>query len=189
MRELFSAYIAVLTLAVIGIAQNPGPKYRDSIRSSCLDSSFLSISAHTLRHDGFPDVELRLTDPKGHVTGNGSRENEIPNSQYGQIVEIPQHPTLSKAVAVEVCQAVQGRYAFTVTEHGGSQYRITVRGNDGKDGNESQVLSFQAHGDRTCQYRFYFLMAEGKVSIRWLDTNDHPLPFLERPECEAVPRT
>jgi hypothetical protein len=34
---------------------------------------------------------------------------------------------------------------------------------------------------------FHFVMAKGKVAIQWLDTDDHPLDFLDHPVCEAVP--
>jgi hypothetical protein len=188
MRTLFLIYLVVIVLAATGDAQTSEPEYRDSIHLSCLESPFLSVSAHTPRHDGFPDVEIRLTNPQGRSAGNGPHDNQIPKSQYGKVAEMPKRPNISKAVAVEVCDAIAGRYVIRVTEHGSAEYRITVRGGGDKVDTNAQILYLRPDGERTCEYRFYFLIAEGKAAIRWLDNGDHPLEFLRHPECGPVPR-
>lgn len=85
--------------------------------------------------------------------------------------------------------ATAGRYAFTVSEHDSSPYTISVTGDDGKDGNESETLNRRPDRERVCQFRFYFAMAGGKVSIEWVDKDNRPLPFLEKPDCDPVPST
>jgi hypothetical protein len=111
----------------------------------------------------------------------------MPNSHYGKIAEIPKVPERSKAVAIEVCGATAGRYAFTVSEHDSSAYAISITGDDGKESNiETETLNRRPDGERVCPFRFYFSMAGGKVSIEWLDKDNRPLPFLEKPDCEPV---
>ena len=189
MRGLLPVYLVVLALGATGTSRSTEPEYSASIHLSCHDSPFLSISAQTPRRDNFPDVELRLTDPLGRHAGSGSHDHQIPNAQYGKIVEIPtRRPSLSKAVAVEVCNAIAGRYIFTVTEHGKAEYRVSVSGADGKYLVVSEVLNLSADGDRTCQYRFLFSMPKSKANIRWLDNKDRPLAFLQHPVCAPVPR-
>ncbi len=96
-------------------------------------------------------------------------------------------PERSKAVAIEVCNARPGRYTFTVSEHDNARYTISITGDDGKDGNESEMLNRRPDGERVCQFRFYFSMAGGKVSIEWVDKDNRPLPFLKKPDCDPVP--
>jgi hypothetical protein len=132
-------------------------------------------------------VDLRLTDPKERSSGSGRQDHPIPNSYYGRVVDMPKNPDKSKAVAVEVCGAMPGRYRFTVSEHGRGEYFVTVSGEDGKYGSQSQPLRLHADGGRVCQYHFRFLMGEGKVAILWLDSSGHPLGFSEYPGCETLP--
>ena len=70
---------------------------QDSLAFSCLDKPFVSVAVTTPNHDGFPAVELVLRDPMGRVSGFESGDNPIPNSAYGNIVQMPEHPLRSKA--------------------------------------------------------------------------------------------
>ena len=159
-----------------------------SLRFSCLNSGFLSVSAHTPQHDGFPDVDLRLVDPLGRTAGAGRNERPIPSSQYGKIFEIRQQPQKSRAVAVEICDAIPGRYVITILEHSDAEYRVTVRGEGArKTGMEGLILYPAAEGNRTCRYKFDFVPKQKEVA-RWLDDRDRPLRPWEQPACSPIPR-
>jgi hypothetical protein len=134
MRHVVPICVVVVFLAATSSTPASEHEYTDSLRYSCFDHPFLSVSAQVAEHEAFPDVDLRLTDPKGRNTGNGRQDRPIPNSHYGKIVEMPKHPERSKAVAVEVCDAIEGRYSFTVSEHGRGDYIVSVGGDDGKYG-------------------------------------------------------
>ena len=188
MPRRFRIQLVVLVLVACGTASMSELRYRNSLKYSCLKSPFIAVVACSTRHDGFPDVELSLTDPRGRNAGKGAHGNRIPRSRYGRMVEIPKSPDMSKAVAVEVCDAVPGRYIFTVTEHGSAEYHIDVKGYDGKGGNLQHMLNRRNYGDRTCQFRFRFLMAENEVKIDWLDEADQPFFDTPRPVCNPVPR-
>jgi len=176
----FRIHLIVFVLAVWGTATSE-PRYRNSLEYSCLKSPFIGVSAYSPRHDGFPDVELSLTDPRGRNAGKDQHGVSIPHNQYGRIVEIPKSPEMSRSVALEVCDAVTGRYILTVTEHGRAEYHIDVKGYDGKSGNLQHSLNRRADGDRTCQYRFRFLMAEGEVKIDWLTKLTSPSSTIRGP--------
>jgi hypothetical protein len=180
---LLQLWIVLPLLAVPVSAQTANSEYPESLRFSCLSASFLSVSADTLPRDDFPDVELRLVDPSGRSAGAGYHKRRIPHSRSGKIIQIPKHPEI-KAVAVEICHAIPGRYLLTVAEHGKRQYGISITGDDGKTGNESLGKYFQPDGDRVCEYRFSFSMNVGSVSIRWLDRDNRPLLT---PTCDLVP--
>jgi hypothetical protein len=191
MRNAFfpSLVLILCRIAAAGQATTTDPS--ESIRFSCLDSRFLRVSAHVPKHDRFPDVELQLTDELGQQAGDGKYNRRIPHSQYGRITELPKMPNRSKAVAVEVCDAKPGRYLFSVSEHGNAPYRISVTGGDGTSsntGNETQIIYRQPSGDRGCRFSFDFFLTDGKVTIRWLDKEKHPLPFAVPPDCDPVPR-
>jgi hypothetical protein len=188
LRFLFP--VMLLTLAGPTGAANSG--YSQSLHLACLNDPFLSVSVSAPRHDRFIDIELGLIDPAGRKAGSGGNDNHpIPRSQYGKVVEIPSHPESSKAVAVEICGAMPGRYLISVSEHGTLDYRLTVRGDDGTEsnyGNESEPVNLHADGDRMCRYRFNLSMEDGYLAIRWLDSAGHPLKFSEHPTCDVVPR-
>jgi hypothetical protein len=189
MRNLLPLGAILFLAGAAANAQTSRPEYSESLHYSCLDSPFLKISAHFPRRDSFPAVEMRLTDPSGRNAGGTTDAHQIPNSHYGRIVEMPKQPDISKAVAIEICDARPGRYLMTTSERGGAEYRISVTGDDGKNENETQILYVRTAEDgRTCRYRFYFLMADGKVAIRWLDDTNHPLRFGQQPDCDPGPR-
>jgi hypothetical protein len=178
----------LFVFATVAWAQTKKSEYTNSLHYSCFDRPFLSVSAHVPDRRSFPNVELQLTDQYGRRAGIGKYNRGIPNSHYGNVAEIPKVPERSKAVAVEVCGATSGRYALTVSEHDNSPYTISVTGDDGKDGNQSEDQNRRPDGERVCQFRFYFSMAAGKVSIEWVDKDNRPLPFLATPDCDPVTR-
>lgn len=180
MRTIVAVIIAAIA-AHAGNTKRVEPKPRPSLRFSCLKKPFLSVSLHTPKHDRFPDVELRLIDPRGR-SGDGAGANRIPKSQSGRVIEMPGQPY--KAVAVEVCDAIPGAYALIVSQHGGERYRIGVSGHDGGLGNDAMGYDLDAHPDRTCRYWFRFSM--GPVKVRWLEGTNHMQTG--EPACEAVPR-
>jgi len=186
---LFLLFVIGFTTLAPGEQANSG--YSESLRYSCFDKPFLSISGHSPKHDRFPDIELEVRDTSGAQAGYGKYERRIPESRYGRVAEIPKAPEHSRAVAVEVCNAKAGRYTFTVYEHGNFPYRISVTGDDGRnsnEGNETQIIYRQPNQGTACRFSFDFLMSDGKVTIHWLDKENRPLPFAVAPSCEPVPR-
>jgi hypothetical protein len=188
MRDAHLVCLSLLCLLLSVHAQKGIPQYSDTLHYSCFDSPFLGIEAYAPDHRSFPNVELELVDPSGRRAGSGQQELTIPHSHYGKIVEIPEYPARSKAIAVEICDAIGGRYIFSVLEHDKTQFKIAVKGYDGKDGEQIAILNNVSGGDRTCQYKFDFSVVKGKVAIRWLDRTNHPLPLLEEPTCGTVSR-
>jgi len=188
-RLLFLLIIVLLTPTAWGqVAANP----QESLRFSCVDKAFLSISLSTPRRDQFLNLDIGLADPAGRTVGMGHSDHPIPNSQYAKVIEIPSHPERSKAVAIEICGASPGVYLVTVSERAGLDYRLTVRADDGSgsnNGNDAEPVPIRGEGDRVCHYTFKLEMQNGVVSIRWLDKSGHHLRFAELPTCDAVPRT
>ena len=184
MRPLAAAIIAAIA-AQAGNVKRVEPKPRPSLRFSCFNKPFLSVSLHTQKRDRFPAVELRLIDPRGR-SGDGTGAKRIRKSQSGRVIQIPGHPTISKAIAVEVCDAIPGDYAVIVSEHNDEQYGFVVSGDDGGPGNEAMSSGLYAHPDRTCRYWFRFSMGAGHmVTVRWLESINH-MQTIE-PVCEPVP--
>jgi hypothetical protein len=109
-----SLLIVLLAFATAALAQTKQSHYSNSLRFSCFDLPYLSVSAHVPGRRSFPNVELQLTDQSGRRAGIGKYDSRIPNSRYGKTAEIPKVPDRSKAIAIEVCGARAGRYAFTV---------------------------------------------------------------------------
>jgi len=191
MSRLLFLPLVLAAFTALAKAEQANPPYSESLRFSCFDKPFLSISAHSPKHDRFPDIQLEVTDGLGQRAGYGNYQRRIPESHYGKIAEIPKAPDRSRAVAVEVCNAKPGRYTFTVSEHGNFPYRISVTRDDGtgsNTGNETRIICWQSNEDRVCRLSFDFLVSGGKVTIRWLDKENHPLPFAVPPGCDPVPR-
>lgn len=192
MKRLWILPLFLFMLMGIASPQSAQSKYTPSLRYTCFDSAFLSVSVSAPRHDSFVNVELGLTDPKGRTAGMDHGNSSIEGSRYGKVVEMPSHPESSKAVAVEICGAIPGMYLISVSEHGNFDYRLTVDGDDGtrtNQGNESQPVNLHADGERLCRFRFNLQMAKGKLEIDWIDTTGRPLALGEFPHCEPIPRT
>jgi len=156
---------------------------------NCLEQPFLSVSMSVPQHDKFPNMDIGLVDPAGRTAGIEHHDHSIPHSQYGRVIEIPSHPELSKAVAVEICNPHLGAYLISVSESGDQHYRLSVRASDGSGAMLAEPVNLRADGDRICHYRFKLEMQTKHVVIRWLDKNGESLSFGERPTCDAVPRT
>lgn len=153
-----------------------------SLRYSCFNKPFLTVSAHVPRHDSFPAVDLLLTDPRGRSVGHDRAAEKIPNSQYGKTIEIPGHLSQSRAVAAEVCGAIRGDYILVVSEHDDVPYLISIGGNAAEGGDQFIIARFYPHGARTCRYRFSFLMDEGS-NVHWLADAQHRG---DHPVCELI---
>jgi hypothetical protein len=192
MRRLALPQLCLLLMLIAaGSTTTWATEYAQSLRYSCFHDPFLSVSVSPPRRDSFVNIELGLVDPNGRSAGGGHHGDAIPRSQYGNVVEIPSHPEISKVVAVEICGAMPGAYLISVSEHGDFGYRLTVSGDDGtgsNQGNETRPVNLHTDGDRMCHFRFNFRMKNGKVAIQWLDYTGHPLAFAEFPTCEPIPR-
>jgi len=132
------------------------------------------------------DGELRLVDPLGHKAGRDSENHQIPKSSYGKIVEHPDHPEISKAIAVEVCDPKAGTYEITVWEHTKGPYRIRVATHQ-HSVYYSDYLYPVAESGRACDYKFEFRPTEG-YPIRWLDVQGDLMPISEHPRCIPLQR-
>jgi hypothetical protein len=187
MRRLaLTQLFLLLMLIAVGSTTLGATEYLQTLQLSCFDNPFLSVSVSAPRHDSFVNVDVGLVDPKGRSVGSGHHGPAIPRSQYGKVVDAPQHPEMTKAVAVEICGALPGVYLISVREHGNLDYRLTVRGDDGtrsNQGNEAQFVNLHADSDRVCHYRFDFRMVKGTVGIQWLDNTGHPLASADSPTC------
>jgi hypothetical protein len=161
-------------------ASDPAAK-EESLAPSCVGRSFVSVAAMIPRRDGFPSVQLALTDPLGRTAGRSSAGEQIPDARYGNIVQIPPQPERSKARAVEVCGAEEGIYNFVVQEERDGPYLIVVTGRSAKN-EDSEILNHVGRKDRIRSYRFRFTVVDGRVRVRWLDTEGHEQTMIEDPE-------
>src|SRR5690242_6210245 len=128
---------ATLIIQLAAFAGGKEVRTAVSLRYSCYDKPFLSVSVSTLQRNTFPSVELRILDPLGRSFGTGSNGERNPRSQSGRVVEIPKHQQHSKAIAVEICDAIPGDYSVDVSELSNAQYWLSVSADDGKTGNEA----------------------------------------------------
>jgi hypothetical protein len=149
---------------------------------SCLGRPFVSVAAMTPRRDGFPAVELVLTDPLGRTAGAGLHGKQIPESSYGNIVEIPRHPQRSKARAVEVCNAEQGIYEVKVEELAIDPYLLVANGDGDVDKADSAILNHIGRKGRIRRYRFKVTIKDRQVTLSWLDAQGHQQLLIETPE-------
>jgi hypothetical protein len=186
MGRALALLVIILFTVTASETQTKSSNSRQSLRYSCIDKPFLSVSAYTAGHASFPDIELRLIDPLGRSSGNASEGKRIPSTQYGRVIETPKHATRSKAIAVEVCEAIQGDYLVVVSEHGEEEYGLSVRADDGGTGSEGMGSAFHSVRDRTCKFQFRFLMKDHSVTLRWV--RDHVQIADPDPICE-IPQT
>jgi hypothetical protein len=154
---------------------------------SCFDKPYVGVIARNPQRDAFPDIELRLMDPEGRTAGYGSHKSTIPNSHYARVIEIPSVPSLSKAVAVEVCGASQGQYELTVREGADFSYILAARSGGGNITDETQGLNRVAQTGRTCQYKFTFTLQDGHARLKWIDQDGSPYGPGDEVPC-IVPR-
>lgn len=176
-----------LVVLVIGLAAGQAVakevKPALSLHYSCLNKPFLSVSVFTPSHDSFPDVELRLIDAGGQPLPS-RKHKRVSKFQSGRVIEIPRLPAKSKAVAVEVCDAVQGDYALVVSEYANAEYLLAVRADDGNTGNEAMSSGISSRRGRTCTYPFRVLMQYRSVRVRWLESNEPMQAAFPDPICK-----
>jgi|HubBroStandDraft_2_1064218.scaffolds.fasta_scaffold25008_1 hypothetical protein len=187
MRRGLAFLLIILLTVPAGETQTKSSKPRQSLHYSCLDKPFLSVSAYAAGHTSFPDVGLRLIDPLGRSSGNDSEEKPIPNNQYGPVIEIPKHATRSKAIAIEVCDSMQGDYLVIVSEHDKQEYGLAISAHDGGAGNEAIGSTFHSRGDRACKLQFRFLMRDHTVTLRWMRDQVQvadPNPICDLPQTD-----
>jgi hypothetical protein len=110
-----------------------------------------------------------LKDAHGRSAGNRSGGVEIPDSRYGGIVEIPNMPDHSRSLAIEVCNAQQGRYELKLRETKDEAYRLTVSGRGNTKNSESLLLHHIGNAGSVRQYAFTFRIVGSKLVLRWLD--------------------
>lgn len=177
---------ALVTMFLIGIwisaFAGDSAETKESMMFSCLGRPFVGVAAMTPQRDGFPAVRLMLTDPLGRTAGEGSRGRRIPESSYGNIVEIPQHPDRSKARAVEVCNAEQGVYEIRVEELATDPYLLLASGDGAADKSDSAILNHIGRKGRIRQYRFKFTIKDRRLSLNWLDAQGREQLLIETPE-------
>jgi len=116
---LTSARMA-LCLAVVSVtttAQDHPRNIPDSLEFHCFDLPFVGIYARTRNRDTVPAVQLQLTDPLGRTAGKNPGSGKIPDSTYGEVVQLPGRSLQSKALALEVCNASEGIYKITIGRH------------------------------------------------------------------------
>ncbi len=180
MKALFISF-GVLVVALPISAQN-ATNVKESLRFSCNNRPFLSISVSTMNRDSFPEVELKLKDPNGKAVGAGGAGKAVPNSQYGRVVEIPKIPR-TKAIAIEICDSIQGDYEVTLRElDSGSQYRLSVRADDGRNtntGNISRTSYYESKG-RLCRFGMRVRFEKDDALIYWLNDSGDTTP---QPSC------
>ena len=176
---LFVVSLAVYSLVGIGEAST---KPRNSLAFSCLDSPFISFFAAGPAHRTFPAVSLSLIDPLGRSGGSGTKNDAIPDSHYGPVVEIPEHPEYSKSLALEICNAEQGVYEVKVTELGNEPYVLGVRASAKHENGETLLLHHTSEKERIRQYRFRFRIEEKGLTLGWLDKDDKEQIKIEESE-------
>jgi hypothetical protein len=175
-------FIIFLGVSSSLLSQDSSREARKSFGFSCLRKPFVSVSASTPKRDRAPSVQLQLTDPSGRTKGNGTRGLKIPSSRYGEVVQIPNAPNSSRAIAIEVCDAEQGTYEFHVREAGIQPYLLEVRGMGDTDNIETLALHHVALDGRRRSYKFIFKIDGRHVTVRWLDDAGQELQRVENNE-------
>ncbi|HEX6879642.1 MAG TPA: hypothetical protein VF135_04690 [Terriglobales bacterium] len=114
--------------------------------------------------------------------GAGTTGKTIPGSQYGRVFEIPKTPG-TKAVAAEICDAATGDYEVTLRESdSGSQYRLSVRVDDGRNSNAGNVNwdSYYVSEGRRCRFAMRIRFENDDALLYWLTASG---ATTETPPC------
>jgi hypothetical protein len=166
----------VLSATFVSIAAQDSPGHaKESLQFSCPTQPFIDVSASTPKHDALPTVDLTLTDPKSRIAGRGTGEKRIPDSRYGEVIEIPSAPERSLSLIVEACNAQQGEYHIKIVERGSDPYRLSVRGS-AKEASEILVLQHISREGRHLQYVFRFRIDHGRAVVRWVNGEGSDVP-------------
>jgi hypothetical protein len=166
--------ILILTTGLSAAAQDGTSRNKESLALHCSEKPFLSVSVRTRNRDVVPAIKLSLTDPLGRWQGDPARSPRIPDSSYGEIVQIPNLPDRSRARAIEVCDAEQGVYKLGVEEVGDEPYVVDVTADaPNADTVPSLLLHHIAQKGRIGHYQFRLRITDGQVNIKWLDRTGH----------------
>jgi hypothetical protein len=187
MRKSFAVLIIALT-AGNASAKDASPAV--SLLYSCSDKLFLSVSVATFDRRHFPDVRFKLTDPAGKALGSGVKRKLFPKARYGRVIGIRSNPARSKAIAAEICGAMQGDYEVNLSEQGSEKYRLAVQADEGSHDSDSMESIFMPREGRTCTVKFRVRMIEPHiVNVHWLRSADNVQTSEPDPACElATPR-
>ncbi len=161
--------------------QGPSSEVRKSLGFQCIDHHFVGVYARTKARDVPPHLQLTVTDPMGRMQGEkAERTATIPNSFYGAVFRVPEHPELSTGLAVEICDAMTGTYEITVKEQGSEPYVLDVTGAGNViEGANSQLLHHIPKPGRVLHYKFLYRVEEKRVVVRWLDDENRERVLLE----------
>jgi hypothetical protein len=157
----------------------------DPLEYSCPDKPYLELSASLPGHAAFPEVELQVMDGQRRTTGFGDSTKRIPRSSYRRLVEIPDAPDNSKAVAIEICDAKPDSYELLVLEKKQESYILTLRG-VAASGTHSATMPRFAQPERTCRYRFVFAIMSDSIRLEWTDKFGKPIGAGADVPCEIV---
>jgi hypothetical protein len=174
-----SAVATVVATCCFAIPQDNSARTRESLARHCFNEAFVSLSARTRNRDTIPNVSLLLTDPLGRMQGEGVRGAGIPTSSYGQIVQVLSSPQRSRALAIEVCGAVEGEYEVMVKEQGTENYVVDLAARYRETSTLSLLLYHHAQYGRTRKYRFTFRVEKKEAVVRWLDSDGREVMELE----------
>lgn len=179
-----AVFVSTVLILSSALVQGSQSKPQKSLGFSCLRRSFISVAASTPKRDRIPSVQLELTDPAGRSTGADTNGQGIPSSRYAEVVELPQAPNRSKAIAVEVCEAEQGVYQVQVHEVGLGQYLLSIRAlwTGAADNMETLVQRNLGNKGRTRGYKFIYRIEDRQIVVRWLDEQGRELDRLEHNE-------
>jgi len=178
LKDRFTIAIVALLFAVISAsaaAQDNPAHVQESRAYHCLDVPFVGIYARTRDRGATPAIQLLLTDPLGRTAGEGSSGVRVPDSGYGEVVQVQSNPQHSKALGAEICNAKEGTYEIAVRENGSAPYVLDVSGRGKTVDGQSLLLHHTAKEGRTLYYRFTFHIKNRHVLLRWLDTQGHEL--------------
>jgi len=167
---MLRSHILLLAVFTCPLASQTSPtEARTSHAFSCLDKPFVSVSGSTKDHESIPALGLSVTDPLSRTDGFVSKRGNIPDSTYGPVIEIPNLPERSRALAFEICNAEQGVYEIKISELGDEAYRLSVSGRGSTKNDEALVLHHVSQEGRIRHYRFIFRIEGDKLILRWLD--------------------
>lgn len=178
--------LAVLIIALTAGKASTKDAAPVSLLYSCSDKLFLSVSVATLDRRHFPDDQFKLTDPAGRALGLGAKHKPFAKARYGRVIGIRSNPARSKAIAAEICGAMQGDYVVDVSEHGSEKYRLGVSANEGSADSDSTESIFLPRQGQTCTVKFRVRMIEPHiVNVRWLRNADNVQTSEPDPACKV----
>lgn len=173
--------LLVGVLAPTICAQSVTP--HESLELSCIDRPYVSVLAETKDRKSAPHIGLELVDPLGRTQGRqpagASAMQLIPNSSYGDIVQLPGSSLPSLAHGVQVCDAEQGVFELRVREHGSKPYRLSVTAEAKTTDRVTLHLTHVSREGRARVYKFIFQIERDHFLLSWLDRDGKPQMRIE----------